>query len=163
MRRLAKLFGGIGLLISVAAYSAPGALVGQVNGGGQNLQPAIINIMVFGVVTYDDLGFFNPAQPTRLTIPQGVSRAKFTFSTEISFSTTPDYIGIGARKNGVSDDIPGIGIQTSVQNYQSNNPQIMGSTAWIPVQPGDYFELSIGVGVAGKHTSGYTWLAVEVQ
>lgn len=120
--------------------------------------------MAFNAVSYDDFGFFNPAQPTRLTVPQGVSRAKLTFSTEVSFSMKSDYVQILAFKNGAAPSgIPGLGIQTTVQNLQSTNPQIMGSTAWVPVQPGDYFELAVAVGVAGKHTSDYTWLAIEVQ
>lgn len=164
LRTLAKLLGGIGLLISVAAFSASGgALVAQVS-TYTNLQQYASNKISFDAVSYDDLGFFNPAQPTRLTIPQGVNRAKFTFSAEVSFSTTPDYVGIGVHKNGTTPGgTPGMGVQTTVQNFQNNNPQIMGSTVWIPVQPGDYFELSVGVGVAGKHTSDFTWLAVEAQ
>jgi hypothetical protein len=162
MKTLARIIGGIGLLISVAAYSAPGALIRQAV--GQSLVQYAETKMVFQTVTYDDLGFFNPAQPTRLTIPAGVQRAKFTFSTEISFSTQPDSISMIILKNGMwPSGVAGLGRQTFIQNMQSVNPKAMASTAWVPVQPGDYFEFAIHVGVAGKNTSDYTWFAVETE
>ncbi len=164
MYAVARLFGVIGLLISVAAYSASGALVGQVSGGSQSLQAGVSNIMAFNAVSYDDLGFFNFSHPTRLTIPAGVQRAKFTFSTEISFSTQADAISMTVLKNGgYGSGVPGMAIQTFIQNLQNTNPQAVGTTAWIPVQPGDYFEFSISCGVGGKHTSDYTWFSVETE
>ncbi len=165
MYALTRLFGVIGLLISVAAYSASGALVGQGIGGSQTLQAGVFNKMVFNAVSYDDLGFFNPAYPTRLTIPAGVQRAKFTFAAEISFSTQSDAITIAVFKNGssVGADSLGIGEQSLIQNSQAAVPGAVGTTAWIRVQPGDYFELAISDGIAGKHTAGYTWFSIETE
>lgn len=172
MDALPKVFGIIGLLISFAAQSAPGALIGQTGQAGPpnnstSLPQYQETRIPFNTVSYDDYGFFNPAQPSRLTIPAGfgITRAKLTFTTETSFSVNPYNALITVKKNGqYTSGIPGTGRQASPPSY---NPQVMATTAWIPVNAGDYFELFVyvnGISFGSPvHTSDYTSLAIEVQ
>lgn len=112
---------------------------------------------------YDTSGFYNPKQPTRLTIPRGVSKVRI--SANITWATVGTKFDEGYRamkilKNGKS--APGL----PYQRYMgiSTSPGNISSTV-IPVKEGDYFELEVYYRDNNElylGSSDYTWFSIEV-
>jgi hypothetical protein len=81
----------------------------------------------------DDLGFYSPTHPTRLTIPNGVSRVEFI--GDLLFSTTTSgNRGILIHKNG------GTSIARVLGSWATNGSLSINSGP-LSVTMGDYFEL----------------------
>jgi hypothetical protein len=95
----------------------------------------------FDTESYDVGGWHAGGNPTRLTVPSGVSWAKFSFNASISSGTASECHKAYITKNG-SQAYAGCPIDT----YEGGTASRLGvHTPWIPVTTGDYFEAGISV------------------
>ena len=108
---------------------------------------------------YDSDAFWDTGQPTRLTIPAGVTKVRIVGNIEWQTSPTSQLVEV--RKNGNSVLGGGSFIVRGDSGY-SNQMRNM-SSAVLPVSAGDWFELAVYVGTAGELRGlERTWLAIEV-
>ena len=87
-------------------------------------------------VDTDPLGFYDPAEPTRLTIPAGVEKVRLSARINITGIGTAD-ITAQIRKNGTINYV-GSGIDGSQSGYSNIFPSVV--TGIVDVVEGDYFE-----------------------
>lgn len=114
----------------------------------------------WGVVQYDTAGFFNPAQPTKFTIPAGVGMV------EIGCSVVWQQNVSGMRqavilKNGAF--FQGGYVETQPANHRTT-ADFSGWTPPIPVEEGDVFEVFVAQ-TSGANLTLYkstgTWFAIK--
>lgn len=97
-----------------------------------------------------DIGMWDAANPTRLTVPNGYSRARL--SAMIEFNGSTDAGGertLVISKNGTA--VPGSGA-TRIYMPLVQNPwliDLQANSAIMSVNGGDYFQLAIVVGIVG--------------
>lgn len=123
-------------------------------------------LVPWNAVEYDTDGFWNIAQPTRITIPEGVNKVRLRGQINLTSVNTAHSVYTHFYKNGTSE-FAGSGVQNikhSSTGYQNN---FYGcETAIIPVAEGDYFELRInGSGTTAAMNDilpTLSWLCVEV-
>lgn len=108
-------------------------------GSGNTAIPSAVNTALqFDTVMADDAGFFNPAQPARLTVPAGL-RGTFEISASVSFQAN----GTGGRQchirvNGAT------WINSAVQlNATASGPTRFALSAEWPMAGGDYAEVFV--------------------
>lgn len=108
---------------------------------------------------YNTSGFWNPTNPTRLTVPKGVSKVRIGANVLWSSNATGSRL-LRVKQNG---------------NYTAGLPYVLkttegtsatqGSSGVIPVKEGDYFELEVrheaGVAIDFR-ADPYTWFSIEV-
>lgn len=108
---------------------------------------------------YDSDTFWNAGQPSRLTIPAGVTKVRIVGNIEWQTSPTSQLVEV--RKNGNSVLGGGSFIVRGDSGY-SNQMRNLAS-AVLPVSAGDWFELAVYVSTAGELRGlERTWLAIEV-
>ncbi|MCF4167554.1 hypothetical protein L2U69_18050 [Zavarzinia compransoris] len=110
-------------------------------------------------VEYDSDAFWDAGQPSRLTIPAGVTKVRIVGNIEWQTSPTSQLVEV--RKNGNS--VPGGGAVIVRGDSGYSNQMRNLSSAVLPVSAGDWFELAVYVGTAGELRGlERTWLAIEV-
>jgi len=107
-------------------------------GAAQSLPNGVETAVEFVAPASDPLGFFNPAQPTRLTIPSGITKVRV--SGVIAFGTS----NVGYRQQRILQNggaIPAGGrINLGLPNGANITPlNITGFP--VDVSPGDYFTM----------------------
>ncbi|KZE33158.1 hypothetical protein IMF23_04505 [Chelatococcus daeguensis] len=108
---------------------------------------------------YDSDAFWDAGQPSRLTIPAGVTKVRIVGNIEWQTSPTSQLVEV--RKNGNSVLGGGSFIVRGDSGYSNQMRNL--SSAVLPVSAGDWFELAVYVGTAGELRSlERTWLAIEV-
>ncbi len=86
----------------------------------------------------DDLGAHSSVNPTRITVPNGITYARFTASPSMNQVGS---VVLRLQKNGTGTNATGPTItKLYYGNYFSNGNADLDS-GWIPVVPGDHFEL----------------------
>ncbi len=108
--------------------------------------------LVWQVVDYDTNNFFSSTNPTRLTIPSGVSKVKLIANIRILTSGNIDFT---IQKNGT---------------FYQGNPYLIHegirfnlSSAVVEVSEGDYFEVYVSIANGGEvRADTATWFALEV-
>lgn len=121
----------------------------------------------FGVASYDTSGFWSAGQPTRLTIPQGVSLVKLAAGICAS-NIADNFCDFAIHKNGVTSPSPGYpGIPFIRQRAMSGNfpDAFLNITSGIiPVIPGDYFQVHFRflADTLVDLYQAYTWFSLEV-
>ena len=109
--------------------------------------------------SYDSDAFWDAGQPTRLTVPGGVTKVRLLGNLEWQTSPTNQLVEI--RKNGSTVLGGGAVIMRGDSGYSNQMRNL--TSAVIPVSTGDWFELAVYVGTAGALQSlERTWLAIEV-
>jgi len=110
-------------------------------------------------VVYDTSIFFNPINPTRFTIPSGVSKVKLKANTKWNTNAVGRRF-VDIRKNGAATF--GAAYSENMPAGQSGNHI---STAVLQVIEGDYFELRVlqdSGGALDLVASGDVWFSLEV-
>jgi hypothetical protein len=107
-------------------------------------------------------GFWSGANPTRLTVPAGVSRVRLIANIDWDSNTAGKRIS-WIDKNGA----PYVGrplIEQQAVSASSSNTRQNASTGPIAVTPGDYFELKVFQNSGGSRLvrlGNDTWLTIE--
>ena len=108
---------------------------------------------------YNTSGFWNPTNPTRLTVPKGVKMVKIAANVLWAANDTGSRL-LRVKQNG--NYMPGL---PYVLKTTKGTAATQGSSGSIPVKEGDYFELEV------RHEAGveidfradpYTWFSIEV-
>lgn len=119
---------------------------------------------------FDTDGFFNPADPTKLVIPAGVSKVRLYAGVRVTSNTAAGSVVIGIRKNqtgtGAGTDI--YNARTAIRNgtvgYNDNNVSTV--TGVVDVVEGDYFDLRVNNNITGVDgivtTATDTFFEIEV-
>ena len=108
---------------------------------------------------YDSDGFWDVGQPTRLTVPGGVTKVRLVGNLEWLTSPTNQLVEI--RKNGSTVLGGGAVIMRGDSGYSNQMRNL--TSAVLPVSTGDWFELAVFVGTGGTLQGlERTWLAIEV-
>lgn len=107
-------------------------------------------------VHQDNATFWVGGSPTRITIPNGVSRVKFHLHACIYLQNGAYIHGCFVRltKNGATSYFPGK-LALGISGFYYVNPidvDLDAESTWIDVVPGDYFELQMWRG-GGTHTA----------
>lgn len=145
-----------------------GALV--YNTGAVNY-PSLPIYPSYNAIAYDTDNFFNGTNPTRLTIPAGVTKVRLWARCALGDSATTTALYFGIRRNGLApfdqaEDVglPVVGQRVYSTGWADNIAQL--SSAVISVAEGDYFELYMN---ANSSTSAFrnvealeTTFAIEV-
>lgn len=107
---------------------------------------------------YDTDAFWSAGQPTRLTVPAGVTKVRLT--ANIEWQTSPTSQLVEVRKNGASVVGGGSFIVRGDSGYTNQMRNVV--SAVIPVVAGDWFDLAVYIGTAGELRSlERTWFAIE--
>ena len=108
---------------------------------------------------YNTSGFWDPANPTRLTVPKGVKMVKVAANVLWDSNATGSRL-LRIRKNG--EYIAGL---PYVLRTAESTAATQGSSGAIQVKEGDYFELEVrhqaGVNIDFR-ADPYTWMSIEV-
>jgi len=129
-------------------------------------------VVTWGAAEHDTGSFFNLAtQPTRLTVPTGVTRVKLTGNIGFNAITNSTSTALWVRKNGLGGSLnPGVyGLPVLRVNSDTTTGAITDelnvTSAVINVVAGDYFELWVRRGTgstAGLTSANFrTWFAIE--
>jgi hypothetical protein len=113
--------------------------------------------ITFNSTIYDTDSFWSNANPTRLTVPGGVTRVIVSANVRITGGSTSAQLQL--RMNG--GDVVGVGNVNMSTGFTV--AQINAVSAPISVTAGDYFEASVFVTAARTiDASPRTWLAIQV-
>ena len=108
---------------------------------------------------YNTSGFWNPTNPTRLTVPKGVSKVRIAANVLWAANDTGSRL-LRVKQNG--NYMPGL---PYVLKTTEGTAATQGSSGAIPVKEGDYFELEVrheaGVAIDFR-ADPYTWFSIEV-
>jgi len=116
-----------------------------------------------GVATYltwelpqvDTLGFWNVANPTRLTVPEGVTEMEFHAGAVLNSSATTYMIAIIRINRLLTKAYTRVGNSARVSQTLSSGP--------CQVTEGDYCEVNVQIGSVGSLlASGYTFFGCQV-
>jgi hypothetical protein len=108
---------------------------------------------------YDTDGFWSAGQPTRLTVPAGVTKVRMV--ANIEWQTSPLAQLVEVRMNGGPAVGGGSFIVRGDSGYTNQMRNI--ASAVLPVVSGDWFELMVYIGSTGELKGTHrTWLAIEV-
>lgn len=115
---------------------------------------------------YDTDGFWSAGAPSRIAIPAGVTKVRFSGSVALASSTNAGGVFLSLERNGAGGP-PGAGVFTvraSTTGYGNNDYQC--HSAVIPVAAGDFFELRVNFTNVNWDdivaSDSRTWFAVEV-
>jgi hypothetical protein len=109
-----------------------------------------------GAEAFDtDAAHDTSVNPSRITVPAGVTRARCWFG--VRFQSTTGQTRAWVMKNGASAvGLPAYGNVTAGQNY------LTGAGAWVDCSPGDYFELFVRSNVGTTiNNDAQTFLCVQ--
>ncbi|WP_439596449.1 hypothetical protein [Falsiroseomonas sp.] len=124
---ISAMFGGRGALLSLAADAV--------------IPNAVETAVPWPAPIYDDVGLWSAAQPTRITIPAGVSRIRV--ATQVTWNNT----ATGDRKmrvlRGTTDEGNGLPAQR-LPSAGADDVTILNAVGGIvPVTPGEYLRLMV--------------------
>lgn len=136
-----------------------GALV--LLGSAQSIPSASFTTVQWGTEIYDTDNIFNPANPTRLTVPEGASYVKI--STNITFASNSN----GGRRiqTLINGNAYSGRIYVAYPALSNADTRIMAAGPPIPVNSGDYFEIQVYQDSGGPIdllSQTGTWFALEV-
>ncbi|MEE8606718.1 MAG: hypothetical protein V3S55_03860 [Nitrospiraceae bacterium] len=129
----------------IAGITEEGPFVGfPFKGAMVNLSTDLLaqNHSAGGFISFDtetyDIGDWhdNSVNPTRLTVPAGVTKVRLMASVWVLLHTANQYISISLRKNGSTS----LGMGSS-RTEVGTNPQMFVSSLVVEVVEGDYFEI----------------------
>ena len=122
-------------------------------------------LVPFQSTVYDTDVFWDAGNPSRLTIPAGVTKVRLQGSLSLKPSATTGGVFISFEKNGAGSAV-GSGVFTVRQGTSGyTNNDFSANTAVIPVSAGDYFELRVNSTSSSWddiQAGNRTWFAVEV-
>jgi len=122
-------------------------------------------LVPFQSTVYDTDSFWDVANPTRITVPAGVTKARLQGSLSLKPSATTGGVFISFEKNGAGSAV-GSGVFTVRQGTSGyTNNDFAANTAVVPVSAGDYFELRVNSTSSSWddiQAGNRTWFAVEV-
>ena len=163
MRRV--ILGIAAALISFQAAAFDGAMVGL--SANQSLANGVNQPISWASTDYDTKGFWSASQPTRLTIPAGVSWVRLVASQVYSGSSCAGFRQLIILKNKTPVNY-GWFRGDPVVNHPATcgtTSDAQGMTPVIPVVAGDYFEMtayqSSGAPLDLLLSTG-TWFSIEV-
>lgn len=114
--------------------------------------------------TIDTDEFFNSSNPSRLTIPNGITKVKISTNGRFAGLSNTNQVSMIILKNG-SNDYPG-SARTRFETGGASTVLHQGTqTAILNVVAGDYFEIEVlsgGNQFADATTNNYSWFAIEV-
>lgn len=123
----------------------------------QSVAANIDTPVAFQGAVYDTDGFWSAANPTRLTVPVGVTKVIVSANLRLTGGTGNNQLKI--TKNGA--DMPGTGTVSMSSGFTTAHMNT--TTAVLNVAPGDWFEAVAFSSVARTIDSGpRTWLAIAV-
>lgn len=102
-----------------------------------NVDIRTATVMTWASAVYDTGEWFSTAQPTRLTVPPGVSYLRLSANLSISSHSVDTWLNAYIFKNGAAF----AGMPRMMSDFGSSNPGVNLHSAIIPVTLGDYFEL----------------------
>ncbi|MBD3260367.1 MAG: hypothetical protein GF334_01595 [Candidatus Altiarchaeales archaeon] len=143
--------------------SFKGAIVSKTN--NQNLPSGANTPVNFQSVQYDHGGWFDASQPTRFTVPSGVSRVVVFANVSLENSGATGKQQVKITRNDQFGQ-PGFPIAGHAQETSSSDDLYNVCTAPIEVTPGDYFEVQVfhnqgaGIDVFG---TGNTWFGIAAD
>ena len=121
--------------------------------------------MPFQSTVYDTDAFWDAGNPSRLTIPAGVTKVRLQGSLSLKPSATTGGVFISFEKNDAGSAV-GSGVFTVRQGTSGyTNNDFAANTAVIPVTSGDYFELRVNSTSSNWddiQAGNRTWFAIEV-
>lgn len=120
---------------------------------------------------FDTDGFWDFGDPTRLTIPAGITKVRFTAQIDFTSTATAGGLYAGLRKNmtgtGVmSPDVPGLPIAApsrSTAGYTTNLVSLVSGV--LPAVEGDFFDIRLNSTIPAVNSilgNGRTWFEIEV-
>ena len=122
-------------------------------------------LVPFQGTVYDTDAFWNAGNPSRLTIPAGVTKVRLQGSLSLKPSATTGGVFISFEKNGAGSAV-GSGVFTVRQGTSGyTNNDFAANTAVVPVIAGDYFKLRVNSTSSSWddiQAGNRTWFAVEV-
>ena len=125
----------------------------------QSIADNSATVVSWDAAEYDDLGFWDSGQPTRLTVPSGVSKVRVSsnvrWANQSTGLRTADHL-----KNGVIFRGMGVHRQPAAQFSEHNI-----HSAVVEVVAGDYFEARVhqtSGGTLDVQAHEATWFAIEV-
>jgi hypothetical protein len=122
-------------------------------------------LIPFESTVYDTDVFWDAGNPSRITIPSGVTKVRLQGCVSLAASATSGGVYVSFAKNG-GGDVAGCGVFTVRQGTSGyNNNDFAVSTAVLPVTAGDYFELRVTSTTSNWddiRASTRTWFAIEV-
>lgn len=143
--------------------TAPATLL-QLTGNG----PASTSwpkIASFDAAMYDDLSIWNPAQPTRLTVPPGATRVRLSAQVEITAGTgCPGFFASFINSAGTTGFTGNSRSNSRFETGGFNNNIANIQTAWLPAADADWYELRVNLNSA--YNGGFlstTWAMMEAQ
>lgn len=105
----------------------------------------------FNAIAYDTDNFFSGTNPTRLTVPAGVTKVRLWARCALGDSATSTGLLFDIRRNGLAPfsqaegvGLPVVGHRVYSSGWSNNIAQL--SSAVISVAEGDYFELHMNAG-----------------
>lgn len=117
---------------------------------GQSLPAGTYTALSFNAVVYDTDGFYDAAEPTRITIPAGVKKIRLSGGVRIGSTR----IGFRIYKNG---GLATYGILADNYDYVT-----CFGTCVLEVEEGDYFEMQASSGTAQTTMTAHTYYNCEV-
>lgn len=120
------------------------------------------NMVPWGEAKYDTDGYWNPAYPTRLTIPKGVKKVRLSANTiweSVGTTVKGGYRMMRMQKNGEYT----LGLPYTRYTSVSTSPNSVTSSV-IEVKEGDYFELEVYYREAtpvALRKDPHTWFSIE--
>ncbi|WP_424931883.1 DUF2793 domain-containing protein [Amaricoccus macauensis] len=113
--------------------------------------------LAWDAVSYDSLGFWSAAEPSRLTVPAGVTRVRLKAGLKVDGSDTmPASNALAIRRNGESV------AEGTIRTEGLDTPGTTISTPVLEVAEGDVFDLAAWVGESFATGPEATFLAIEV-
>lgn len=126
--------------------------------------------LTFDTALINDASIWSLVNPTRLTVPSGVTRARFSANVRYEDIAAADvFLDITLFKNG-SSTLPLCGfyqVTSSPALVGTNHTAINATSAIIPVTAGDYFEAKVLQKTGGNLDTriaqpGQTWFSMEI-
>lgn len=141
---------GAGVAPSWQANSASSCLVYKTS--AQSIPDNVATAISWNTEQYDDLAFWNSGDPTKFTIPSGVSRIRVSFCATID--NTAGEAGVwraAVRKNGVYTYAGQPASQILTNAGTTGHLTLTSTSGALEVTAGDYFEVYITQDSSGAH------------
>jgi hypothetical protein len=118
--------------------------------------------LIWDTEDYDTDGFYDPANPSRLTIPAGVTRVRLYGAAQVDSADQIDDNQFTFSKNG-ENEFSGASVSAMALGGYSNPPVVMSSGV-IDVVEGDYFEFRCFISQSFQLESDRfsSWFEIEV-
>lgn len=113
--------------------------------------------------TYDLHGYWSAGNPSRITIPIGVTKIRISWGLPFTADSTRNAVGAELYKNGAVLTAPNMNWLTKHRSSGFTNNEMTGMTCMLEVTAGDYFELrNYYSGMSGDMAAtNNAWISVE--